>query len=301
MMLADSRERAEVIATTGRSHPRPRAQRLWAQETLSDWWACYADKLEGGASQSVADEGDGLCHACSTFLGCFIFIALLGLLQEHCLSSLSETYQVQLPLLSAAWGAAAVQVFSSWQHDGAQPRSVLLGNLLGSCAGLVKILPVSLELQAALAVAATIAAQELSGSVHPAGAANAVIFLEAQSCSWPSFACMCASATVLLVVVAALFNNTCMDRLYPQAWWPSPAVESEPGSSPKPPVGFIVDAPQQWLPTYLLKLRGAGNRGPVPVSYAHTCFSSLAAFAYMLSVASLNDLLGWTPDRKSVV
>ncbi|CAE7369638.1 RHAG [Symbiodinium microadriaticum] len=295
MMLADSRERAEVIATTGRSHPRPRAQRLWAQETLSDWWACYADKLEGGASQSVADEGDGLCHACSTFLGCFIFIALLGLLQEHCLSSLSETYQVQLPLLSAAWGAAAVQVFSSWQHDGAQPRSVLLGNLLGSCAGLVKILPVSLELQAALAVAATIATQELSGSVHPAGAANAVIFLEAQSCSWPSFACMCASATMLLVVVAALFNNTCMDRLYPQAWWPSPAVESEPGSSPKPPVGFIVDAPQQWLPTYLLKLRGAGNRGPVPVSYAHTCFSSLAAFAYMLSVASLNGLLGWTP------
>ena len=26
----------------------------------------------------------------STFLGCFIFIALLGLLQEHLLSSLSE-------------------------------------------------------------------------------------------------------------------------------------------------------------------------------------------------------------------
>ncbi|CAE7937833.1 RHAG [Symbiodinium sp. KB8] len=99
----------------------------------------------------------------------------------------------------------------------------------------------------------------------------------------------------LRIRVAALFNNTCMDRLYPQAWWPSPAVESEPGSSPKPPVGFIVDAPQQWLPTYLLKLRGAGNRGPVPVSYAHTCFSSLAAFAYMLSVASLNGLLGWTP------
>eukprot|EP00439_Symbiodinium_sp_Y106_P012629 s287_g1.t2 len=165
----------------------------------------------------------------------------------------------------------------------------------GSCAGLVKILPVGLELQAALAVAATIAAQELTGSIHPAGAANAVIFLEAQSCSWPSFACMCASAAVLLVAVAALFNNTCMDRLYPQAWWPSPAVESEIGSAPKPPVGFIVDAPQQWLPTYLLKLRGAGNRGPVLVSYAHTCFSSLAAFAYMVSVASLNDLLGWTP------
>ncbi|CAE7512573.1 RHAG [Symbiodinium natans] len=292
-MLLDenSHERAEIIATTGRK--RPRHQRLWAQESLSDWWACYADKLEGGAAERTAEESDGLCHVCSTFTGCFLFIALLGLLQERFLSSFGDSDQAQAPLLNAAWGAAAVQVFSSWQHPGAQPRSVLLGNLLGSCAGLIKLLPVSLELQVALAVATTVAAQELSGSVHPAGAANAVIFVEAQTCSWPHFTFMCGSAAVLLIVAAALFNNMCMDRLYPQAWWPSPSSDEK--GSKFAPVSFIVHAPQQWLPTYLMKLQGAGLRGPSPVSYAHTCFSSLAAFAYMLSVALLNDLLGWTP------
>ena len=39
------------------------------------------------------------------------------------------------------------------------------------------------------------------------------------------------------------------------------------------------------LPTYLLKLRGAGNRGPVLVSYAHTCFSpALSAVDCVASV-----------------
>mmetsp|Transcript_19887 Transcript_19887/g.46549 ORF Transcript_19887/g.46549 Transcript_19887/m.46549 type:complete len:835 (+) Transcript_19887:55-2559(+) len=288
MLLNDERPvKAEIIATS--QSLRPRHKRLWSQATLRDWWACYADKLEG--ADEVAAESDGICHACSTFLGCFVFIALVGLFQEHVLPGLSEAYQVPLTALNASWGAAAIQVFSAWQHQGAQPRNVLLGNLIGSCAGLLAVLPASREVQVALAVAFTVAGQELTSTIHPAGAAIALISLQASECPWPTFCCMCCSISLLLVVVAALFNNLCMDRLYPQTWW-----LSSPGSGDTSPasVGFLAHAPQQWLPVYLRKLQGRSAPAPAALSYPHVCFSSLAAFVYMLSLASLNAWLGWS-------
>lgn len=290
--LGEARPRTEVIATTWK---RP----LWSQENLSDWWACYAEKLEG-ANEST-EETEGTIHACFSFLGCFISISLLGLLQEFLVPGLSNVYQVPLVLLTPSWGVTAIQVFCAWPVPGAQPKNVILGNLIGALSALVvQVTPfpdlIPKTLQAAVAVSSTLLLQEMAGAVHPAGAATAFLLGNAEEITWHSLG-LTIFASVLIVAVAVLFNNLSIDRFYPQYWWPVRPPDGPPGQLLQPPVSFIMEAPEQWLKVYLEKIQGGDASGPLQVSIAHSCFSALASLVFMLSLILINEAFGFDPSR----
>ena len=42
-----------------------------------------------------------------------------------------DAYEVRLVLLTASWGAATIHVICNWFAPCAQPKNVILGNLLG--------------------------------------------------------------------------------------------------------------------------------------------------------------------------
>ncbi|CAK9007098.1 unnamed protein product [Durusdinium trenchii] len=279
--------RTEVIATT-------RRQFLWSQDNLPDWLACYSQKLEG--ANETAEGSDGLVHACSSCLGCSLCIALLGIIQECLLPGLSQVYEVPLVLLATSWGAAVIHVFCTWHMPCAQPKSVILGNLIGAIiallAGLLPLPDLLNAPKAALVVSVTVAAQELLGAVHPAGAATALLLSDAQH-SWHSLG-LTMGGSVLIVTVGVLFNNVCIDRFYPQSWWPSTrAAEEPPGRRLPPPGSYMMHAPEEWLNIYWQKLQGGDAPGPTSVSSAHACFSALVSFVFMLSMAFINEALGF--------
>eukprot|EP00913_Durusdinium_trenchii_P006988 g6572.t1 len=130
--------------------------------------------------------------------------------------------------------------------------------------------------KAALVVSVTVAAQELLGAVHPAGAATALLLSDAQH-SWHSLG-LTMGGSVLIVTVGVLFNNV---------------SEEPPGRRLPPPGSYMMHAPEEWLNIYWQKLQGGDAPGPTSVSSAHACFSALVSFVFMLSMAFINEALGF--------
>jgi len=294
--LGEQPIRTEVIAST-RKRPI-----LWSHANFSDWWACYAEKLEGATE--AAEEGEGIVHACFSFLGCFLCTSLLGILQEHLMRGLSNVNQVPLVRSTPAWGASAIQVFSTWYSPGAQPKNVILGNLIGAVAAvLVHGVPFPDLLKVpkvAFAVSFTLAVQETSGAVHPAGAATAMLLAMADEVTWYSLTST-VGGSVLMVLVAVLFNNLSIERFYPQSWWSFVRPDGPPGRRLPPPSSYMMDAPEQWLKVYLEKLRGGDALGPLQISSAHSCFSALASFIFLMSMIFFNNALGFDSSRLAAV
>jgi CBS-domain-containing membrane protein len=176
-----------------------------------------------------------------SWLGSFIGIATLGLLQQFAMPGLNKAMHLtDLVTIIGSFGAVAVLVNSLPASPLSQPKNALLGDTIGAAVGVAVVKAFELSglghcfwLMAALAVSLTIVAQERATCPFPPGGATALIFV-LRSCAaglpaehpfhisdvWDWYVILPGFfGPWLLVTVALLINNLSPKRSYPTRWW----------------------------------------------------------------------------------
>jgi CBS-domain-containing membrane protein len=144
-----------------------------------------------------------------TWLGALLALAALG-----CLSAWSG-----MVLLAAPLGASSVLLFGYPASPLAQPRNIVLGNLLGALVSVAAVAWLGQgPLVIALAVALTILLGQQLRCLHPP--AGGLAFLGVALGATPPFVLTpVLSGSLLLVLIAALFSRWVPGALpYPQHW-----------------------------------------------------------------------------------
>jgi len=150
-----------------------------------------------------------------SFLGAFIGIGLIAYIQSLQFPPLENIF------LIGSFGASAVLVYGAIQSPLAQPRNLIGGHMVSALVGVTvaKILPDIIWLTAPLAVAASIVMMQITRSLHPPGGATALIAVSGGAkitelgylyVLTPVF-----SGTLILLIVALVFNNITKKRHYP--------------------------------------------------------------------------------------
>ncbi|MBH8557935.1 HPP family protein [Hymenobacter negativus] len=150
---------------------------------------------------------------CWTFLGAFVGIALIGLLNRTRLPA-------DAPLLIGSFGASAVLIYGVINSPLAQPRNLLGGHVLSAFIGVTvyRWLPQELWLAAALAVALSIVGMQITKTLHPPGGATALIAVigspQLKALGYGYVLMPVFSGVLILLVVALFFNNLTATRHY---------------------------------------------------------------------------------------
>lgn len=172
----------------------------------------YLGKMRGERARHVnADWQDALW----SWLGAFTGMGAICWLNAHWLS--------QQLLVVASFGATSVLIYAAPESPFAQPRNVLFGSVLSAmigvgCFQLFGATPLAIS----LAVSLSILAMQLTHTVHPPGAAAALIAViggpEIQQMGWwfPLLPIGIGSSVMLLIAI--LINNLARHRRYPRFW-----------------------------------------------------------------------------------
>lgn len=167
----------------------------------------YAAKF-AGASHAMPTRPPWR-HILYAWLGAILTLGTIGWLAEI----------THAPLVMAPFGASAVLLFAHPDSLLTQPRNVLLGHFLGGSIGLIAGTALGEGwLAMALAVATTIAATKATRSVHPPAGATAIVCMHAHA-AWSFLLAPVLAGSALLVLAAAVYNNTIEHRRYPLRWW----------------------------------------------------------------------------------
>ena len=158
-------------------------------------------------------------------VGAMIGIGLIAFIQSNVLGQQENVF------LIGSFGASSVLVYGAIQSPLAQPRNLVGGHVISALAGVTvaKFIPDLIWLTAPLAVALSIVAMQITKTLHPPGGATALIAvtgsLKIQNLGywyviWPVL-----SGTLILLIVALVFNNLTDYRKYPTSkkytrWFP---------------------------------------------------------------------------------
>lgn len=159
-----------------------------------------------------------LPEMCLSWLGAFVGIAAVGLI-HYLLAKGSD-----LALMFGPWGASAALLFGAPKSPLAQPRNVIGGHVLSAAIGVAifKVFPDLTVLAAALAVATAIAAMHGTKTLHPPAGATALIAVigdaKIHSLGFVYALAPVGLGSVILVLVALVFNNIPATRRYPEFW-----------------------------------------------------------------------------------
>ncbi|TKC05815.1 HPP family protein [Pedobacter frigoris] len=142
-------------------------------------------------------------------LGGFIAITAVALLTKN----------LQMPFIMAPFGATCVLAFGVPDSPLAQPRNIIGGHLISTFIGLSCFFLFGNEWYTlALGVGLAIAVMQLTKTTHPpAGADPLVVILGA--CHWDYLINPVLSGSVIITIIALLFNNISRFRKYPKYWW----------------------------------------------------------------------------------
>lgn len=148
-------------------------------------------------------------HIGLSYLGSFIGIAVLAYL------SIYSHY----PLIAAPFGATAVLVFGVPDSPLAQPRNVIIGNVIGAfiCVSLVHLFGTDPWVMA-LAVATTIKLTQLTRTVHPPAGAVSLVGVMSHA-SWDFILTPALAGSIIIVLVTYIFSNLVPGRPYPKHWF----------------------------------------------------------------------------------
>jgi len=248
----------------------------------------YFRRLAGAGSPGP--ERAPLSQVVFGSLGSFLGLAALGLLHA-CIWERGALASAHLQMLLASFGGMAAFVFSSaFRTPLAQPKNVILGNTIGGfvSVSVVEVMKLAgleneLWLSGALAVALTLAAQELSTSVHPGGGVTALCYVlisSMQRLSYVYVLCPAFLGSVVMVTLGMLVNNVSPARIYPQGWWFDQEDvlrihRNNDGTSGPLRVG------------YFAKFAGAGVPEPPRPSIAETGFSFFGSFTVIAAAGLL--------------
>ena len=149
------------------------------------------------------------------FLGSFVGIGFIAYIQTSNLPASDVVY------LIGSFGASSVLVYGVIQSPLAQPRNLVGGHLVSAMVGVTvaQFLPDIIWLTAPLAVSLSIVLMQVTKTLHPPGGATALIAVtgssELKSLGYWYVLSPVLSGTVILLVVALLFNNIAHSRQYP--------------------------------------------------------------------------------------
>ncbi|WP_460947473.1 HPP family protein [Spirosoma daeguense] len=150
-----------------------------------------------------------------TFVGTFIAIASLGLLQQADFTRQDSVF------LIGSFGASCVLIFGATNSPLAQPRNLIGGHLLASLIGVAihKLFPDQLWLASALAVSSSIVVMQITKTMHPPAGATALIAnIGSEKITSLGFAYTLTpvmSGVAILFFTALIINNIPSRRSYP--------------------------------------------------------------------------------------
>jgi CBS domain-containing membrane protein len=149
------------------------------------------------------------------FIGSFIGIGIIAYLQSQTLPHSDVIY------LIGSFGASSVLVYGVIQSPLAQPRNLIGGHLVSALIGVTvqKLAPDILWITAPLAVSLSIVFMQITKTLHPPGGATALIAVtgsvELKSLGYWYVISPVLIGSLLLLIVALLFNNVTSNRQYP--------------------------------------------------------------------------------------
>jgi CBS-domain-containing membrane protein len=150
-----------------------------------------------------------------SFTGAFVGIGLIALLQSSYLPQLENL------LLIGSFGASSVLIFGAIESPLAQPRNFFGGQILSALIGVttVALLPDIVWITAPVAVATSIVAMQVTKTLHPPGGASALIAVigteKIKALGYLYVVSPVLSGTLILFIVALIFNNLTKHRRYP--------------------------------------------------------------------------------------
>jgi CBS domain-containing membrane protein len=151
-----------------------------------------------------------------TFIGSFVGIALIGLLDSRFLSPSDNIF------LLGSFGASAVLIYGIINSPYAQPRNLIGGHVLSALVGVTmyKLIPhQEIWLSSALSVSLSIVVMQITKTLHPPGGATALLANIGShrilSLGYLYVLSPVLSGVIILLLVALVFNNTTSDRSYP--------------------------------------------------------------------------------------
>ncbi len=150
-----------------------------------------------------------------SFIGAFFGIGLIALLQSSFLNKTDHIF------LIGSFGASSVLIFGAIQSPMAQPRNLLGGHIISAIIGVTifKLFPDIIWITAPLAVATSIIVMQMTKTLHPPGGATALIAVvsteELKALGYFYVLSPVLSGTLILLIVALIFNNMTKQRSYP--------------------------------------------------------------------------------------
>ncbi len=150
-----------------------------------------------------------------SFLGAFIGIFLIGLLQSYSFTHAQNIF------LIGSFGATAVLLYGAIDSPLAQPRNLIGGHLLSALIGvtIAQLIPGHIYLSASLAVSLSIIIMQWSKTLHPPGGATALIAVSGgekiTELGYMYVLSPVLSGVLILLIVALIFNNITSYRQYP--------------------------------------------------------------------------------------
>ncbi|SFM01880.1 HPP family protein [Desulfomicrobium norvegicum] len=161
----------------------------------------------------------GISEVAWSWLGAFVGIALVGLLQGVFVDEFGQG------LLIGSFGATAVLVYGAIRSPLAQPRNVLGGHIISALIGVMsyQLIGDIVWLAAALAVSTSIAVMHMTKTLHPPGGATALIAViggeSVHKLGYFYAFIPVGVGAIILIIVAVVLNNFAKNRRYPEFWF----------------------------------------------------------------------------------
>ena len=188
------------------------------------WLRSYCRRMRGTGLQRAPPLPPRADKVLIAFVGSFLGMLVLTSMELGLVVSNQSG-------VIASFGATAVLVFAAPASPLGQPRNVIGGQIISAVVAVaLRVLLVELPIApqatfavAALAVAVSIAAMMLTGTLHPAGSGTAYIAVVSPSAvaqGWWFILAPVALASVVIVAAGALWNNLWGDegQPYPAYW-----------------------------------------------------------------------------------
>jgi CBS domain-containing membrane protein len=179
----------------------------------------YLGRMRGSRRLTSRPPPSAIAAAfCAAFIGIFL-ISIPSLWPDWPLSTKL--------FLVGSFGASAALLYAAPRSELAQPRNLLLGQLIAAVTGVTayKLVGSHVGLASALAVACSIAIMQLTGALHPPAGATALIAVlgpaKVHHLGYEYILSPILVGAVILLVVALLVNNLSASesRHYPVTWW----------------------------------------------------------------------------------
>jgi CBS domain-containing membrane protein len=156
----------------------------------------------------------------TSFLGTFLALGILLLLNY----SITHFSSWDISLIIGSFGSSAITIFSEYKSQPAQPRNFIIGNFIGALVGVCvfKLLGDYELISVPLAVALTLILMKITASTHPpAGATSLIPIIGGPKIHKLGFLFVLypvIAGSVILLLIAFIFNNSVKGRRYPQSW-----------------------------------------------------------------------------------